>query len=438
MGRSAQLGKEAAKVKKTGLPPARGRPISTAKQNGEAELGTFAEFRQHWRPLAAGFIGLGSALSLNSYVLTIFAPYLIKSFGWSLAQWASLGVVQMLIMFCLPIAGRLTDRFGVRRVAAIGALSYPLFLLAITQMNGSISTYLAIYIAQTVICSTTTTTVYSRVVAEVFKLRRGLALGIMGSSPPLIAFFASPLLTTFVHAHGWRQGYYLVAGFCALCAVITLFLLEPHRQSDSVIDRSSKGRGAYRTILSRPAFWIMFVALLLVNTPFSLATSQLKLVVLDQGLGDDTAAIMVSAFAIASIAGRVISGTVLDYVPGHLVAAISFALPVTGLLLLASSMDSMATVLFAVVLIGLSFGGEGDIVPFLVTRHFPIALYSSTLGLLSAAMGAAMGGGSAILSQTLKTAGGYNTYLTIAAISATIGSALFLLLGSDRLRRAEV
>lgn len=393
------------------------------------------EFRQHWRPLLASFIGLGSGLSLNAYILTIFAPYLIKDFGWSLSQWASLGVVQMLIMFCLPVAGRLTDRFGVRAVAMVGALSYPLFLIAITRMDGSIGTYAAIYIAQTIVCSTTTTTVYSRVVAEVFKVRRGLALGIAGSSPPLIAFVGSPLMSAFVREHGWREGYYLVAGFCAICAVATMLLLGPNRVRQDAPARTFSTPGAYRTILTMPAFWIMLVAIFLVNTPFSLATSQLKLVVADQGLGDATAALMVSAFAVSSIAGRVVSGTALDYLPGHLVAAISFGLPVAGLLLLASPLDSAPVVLVAVVLIGISFGGEGDIVPYLITRHFPVAIYSTTLGLLSAAMGAAMGGGAALLSQTLKSAGGYNTYLTIAAICAAIGSSMFLLLGLRRFQR---
>ena len=45
--------------------------------------GDLGEFRHHWRPLLAAFLGVGSALSLNSYILSIFAPYLIEEFGWS-------------------------------------------------------------------------------------------------------------------------------------------------------------------------------------------------------------------------------------------------------------------------------------------------------------------------------------------------------------------
>ena len=143
----------------------------------------FSEFRRHWRPLTASFLGMGSALSLNSYILSTFAPYLIDEFGWTRSQWAMLGIVQLLMLVCLPVAGRLTDVFGVRRVAAIGALVFPLTLVGIATMNGDIYVYLVIYVAQTVLCSTTTATVYSRVVAENFSVRRGLALAIAGSSP---------------------------------------------------------------------------------------------------------------------------------------------------------------------------------------------------------------------------------------------------------------
>ena len=114
-------------------------------------MADFSEFQREWRPLAGAFIGMGSALSLNSYILSIFAPYLMKDLGWTMSQWASLGTVQMLIMFSTPVAGRLADVFGVRRVAAVGALSFPLCLLAIASMSGSIRTYLAIYIVQVVI-----------------------------------------------------------------------------------------------------------------------------------------------------------------------------------------------------------------------------------------------------------------------------------------------
>jgi MFS family permease len=399
-------------------------------------MADFGEFRQQWRPLLGAFLGMGSALSLNSYILSVFAPYLIEAFGWSRAQWALLGIVQILVLVCLPVAGRLADLYGVRRVAAVGALSFPLFLVAISMMSGNIYTYLAIYIAQTIICSTTTATVYSRVVAAAFSVRRGLALGICGSSPPLIGALGSPLITAFVENHGWRAGYLVVAIFCAVCAVLTLLLLPPDRPAAETAAPApqQRAKGDYGAIFAMPVFWIMLVATFLVNMPFTLATSQLKLVVLDKGLLDTTAAVMVSAFAIGSIIGRLLSGAALDYLPAHIVAAIGFGLPFGGLLLLASPYNSASVVMVAILLIGLAFGGEGDIIPYLVTRYFGIGIYSTVLGLLSAAMGTAMALGNAILGLVLATSNSFNTYLLIAAAGSFCGSLMFLLLGRPAFR----
>lgn len=399
----------------------------------------FSEFRRHWRPLLASFLGMASALSLNSYILSVFAPYLIGEFGWTRSQWALLGIVQILVLICLPIAGRLTDLFGVRPVAAVGALSFPLFLVAIATMNGDIRMYLAIYIAQTILCSTTTATVYARVVAEVFAVRRGLALAIAGSSPPLIAALGSPLITAFVEDHGWRAGYLAIAVYSAVCAVATLALLPRRNRTTTAEQLAPEKRpvGVYRTIAAMPVFWMMLIAVFLVNLPFTLATSQLKMVALEQGVSDATAALLVSAFAIGSIVGRIISGAALDYLPAHIIAAIGFGLPFVGLLLLASGYDTTPVVALAILLVGLSFGSEGDVIPFLVTRYFGIAIFSTVLGLLSAAIGTAMALGNAILGFALEATDSFNLYLLIAAAGSFVGSSIFLLLGRPAFRPKE-
>lgn len=391
-------------------------------------MGALEEFRRNWRPLAGAFLGIGSALSLNSYILSTFAPYFLKEFGWTKEQWTWLSVVQMLVIFSIPISGRLADRLGVWRTAAVGALSFPLFLVAIASMDGSLMAYFWIYVAQTIVCSTTTSTVYSRVVAQAFTENRGLAMGLAGAGSPLIGAIGAPLISLYVQAHGFRAGYLTVAVFCAICAVATLLLLrgvkdEPSKQS---------ARADYGAVLSAPAFWIMLVATFLVNVPFSLATTQIKLVSGEQGLPDTAAALMVTAVGVASVAGRFIFGFAIDRLHPPRVAAFGFAMPVIGLLLLASPLDQFGVVLLAMVLIGLAFGSEADVIPVLVMRHFGIARFGTVVGLLTAAMGAAMAGGSILIALVQRATGSFNGYLLVAAVMTLLGSALFLLLGSKR------
>lgn len=397
-----------------------------------------SEFRRHWRPLAACVIGMGSAFSLNTYILSTFAPYLIEDFGWSLSLWALLGLPQFLVMIFIPLSGRMADKYGVRRVAAVGAATYPISLLAIAMMNGDPGVYLAINIAQVIFCSTTTATIYSRLAAENFTLWRGLALALCGSGPALVAVAGSPLITAFIESHGWRAGYMAVAAFSAVCGLITFALMprETLREQAVTAPAEEKKTGVYRMIARQPLFWVLLAGSFLVNLPHALVTSQLKLLVMEQGATAATAALLLSVFAGGVTIGRLLSGLALDCLPAHVVAAVGLGLPLPGLLLMASSYDATPVLMVAILCMGLSFGSEGDVIAYLVVRHFGIGVFSTVLGLLTAAIGAAMATGTVMLGLILKQSGGYTPYLLIASSTVFVGSLLFLATGHRSLKPA--
>ncbi len=394
------------------------------------------ELRVKTRVLVGVMVGIASSLSLNSYILSTFQPYFLQTFGWSKPQWAALATVQMLMIVALPVVGRLTDMIGVWRTAVIGAVSFPIFLVAIAVMDGDITHYLMIYIAQTLLGAAATSTVYARLIAAKFTKNRGLALGMCSAGSPIVAFLFAPLISAFTREHGFRAGYLVVALFCAICSVITLWLLY------GVEDKRTKltDRPAwkdYSDIFAMPVFWLMLVATFLINLPFSLATAQLKMVVSEQGLPDASAAIIVSLFALSSIAGRVVFGLAIDRLNPTRVAAFAFTLPAVGLLILFSPFDSLPWVVFAMALIGASFGSEADVVPFLVNRQFGIVRFGTIFGLLMAATGGAMGFGNVMLAVVLRLTGSFSAYLLICAAGAVIGSLLYLMLGSARFRPAQ-
>ena len=97
-------------------------------------------------------------------------------------------------------------------------------------------------------------------------------------------------------------------------------------------------------------------------------------------------------------------------------AAFFLILPAFGLLILASDFDAFSALVFAFTLVGLAFGGEGDILGYLVVRYFGIEVYSTVLGCVMAAIGAAIALGAVLLSITLQGAG------TFTPIPAVCGS----------------
>lgn len=388
------------------------------------------EFRAGWRPLAGAILGLGSGFSLTTYITSIMAPHLLAEFGWTRSEFALVSSLSLVMVIFLPLAGRLADLLGVRRTVMIGMIALPFIFVAYSLMQGSILTYIIIFLLQAMICVTTTTTVYSRVVVERFVGARGLALALVASGPALTGAIGGPLLNNFVEAYGWRAGYHALAVFSVVASIVTLMLLPAHKPA-ATPDRSPPPRKAkrdYSAIVAHPAFWVMIVGLLLVNLPQILALSQLNLLMLDNGVSPGGVSVMISAFAIGVLAGRFLCGLALDRFPTHIVAAVGLGLPSIGLFLIASNLDAPVVLTISVLLLGLSHGAEGDMVGYLVARTFGVGIYSSVLGLMTAAISTASAVGALLLSLTLKLTGGYGPFLIGSGIAVLLGALMFLLL----------
>lgn len=71
-----------------------------------------SELRSHWKPLLAATLGLAMGMSLQGYINSIFAPQLVEEFAWPRATFALTAMVSSVAVLCIPIVGRLTDRFG--------------------------------------------------------------------------------------------------------------------------------------------------------------------------------------------------------------------------------------------------------------------------------------------------------------------------------------
>ncbi|TGD71804.1 MFS transporter [Mangrovimicrobium sediminis] len=396
------------------------------------------EFRLGWRPLLAATIGLSAGMALNAYVTSIFGPYLIDAFGWSKSQFALVGAINLVTLLLIPLVGRLTDLYGVRLVALPGIIGYPASLLLLSSMSGDIGVFYAIVLFQALASMSTTTTVYSRVVAEQFSLARGMALAICACGPAVAGALASPLLTAYNEAFGWRAGYQVLAGFSIVMGLLTLALLPREKVAPAQRRQQRDARRDYAGIARSPVFWIVLAAAFLCSLPHALAFSQVKVMLLEHGVNATQAGYMVSVFAVGVLAGRFGAGVALDRMPTYLVSAIVMGLPAIGLLVLASDTTSLLALGFAVVLLGLSFGGEADVLAYATADYFPIGIYSSVFGLLTSAVGVAIGLGSLMLSFTLSLSDSFSLYMYIAAATTFAGAANLLRLRSHAPVRDEV
>lgn len=406
-----------------------------------ANLSYLGEVRAHWRALTAACIGLGAGLALNNYTSGLFGPHLIKEFGWAKSQYALIGTLAIVLLLILPFAGRLTDRYGVRRVVAIGIIGMPITFMVMSRMTGSFWQFFGITLLQACLGAFTTSSVYSRLVAERFVLARGLAFSMIMTGPPLAGALANPLLGKIIDDYGWRAGYQTLAVVCAVAGVLVLLLI-PSSSTGIATNANQASTSASQpavtgvdvpAVLRSKAFWLIVIGMLLCNLPQALVTSQMKLMAMSSGATSDLATWMMSLYALGILAGRFVFGLSLDRFPSHVVAMIGLGLPGIGFLCLASNYDDAWLLATSSALIGMAQGAEGDVAAYLVVRHFGLKPYSFILGLVNSAIAGAAAVGALMLSISLQSSDSFTPFVVFSGVVSLLGALLFGLIGRPKL-----
>lgn len=392
------------------------------------------ELKTNWREAAAAMIGMGFGYSLYMYSNAIFGPPLLREFGWSKAQFALLGTTLLVNVICLPAIGRLTDLFGVRKVAAVGFVAGPLIFLGLSRIGADFAVFLTLsYLLAILFGTTTSSTVFGRLVAQRFDRARGLALSLMACAPAAAAAIATPIFGALIEARGWRTSYVALAAVTLFAGIVAL-LLVPSRTANE----GGAGPGtasawcAYPEIMRAPTFWILIIGMLLCNLTTTVFSSQLKLILLDRAVPNDRATGMISLYIVGMLAGRLVSGLALDRFPAHIVSGVSMAMPAVGIFILAAGLTGPALLIVAVSTAGMAVGAELNIGGYLVMRFFRTEIYSTVYSIASAMIGLSSAGGSLLLSFTLAETGGYALYLWISGAALLAGALLLLSLGRYR------
>ena len=384
--------------------------------------------RRCWRPAPGWW-----PARYYSFLNNIFSPHLIAEFGWSRSDFALIGMTTVISVICLPIAGRLTDRYGMRRIAVIGVIGLPLAFFGLAAQTGGFGLFFLLSTLQMLMMSALTGIgIYGRLIVRYFHRARGLALGVASCSPALVVALVSPLLSAFVEAYGWRAGYVAMGvGVATLGAAALLMVPRSFRDVDTRPREERSLRADYGELLRTRAFLVIFGAMVLCNLQYTAQTTQLSMIVQEKGVSVAAGAAMISIFAGGVIVGRIACGAALDRFEPRLVAFVCFLFPALGLAVLASGADGALLVGLGVLSLGFSVGAEGDVAAYLATRYFRPELFSSVVGLFTSAIAISALIGAFVISTILAATGGYALFLAIAWAAVASGAALFLLLGKS-------
>lgn len=385
-----------------------------------------AELKQHWAGLAAVTLAVGVGAALFSYTATFFVLPLQEASGWSRGEVAA-GITMFMFgnALAMPLAGRLTDRLGVRPVGSIALTAYGALCLALAFLPLSLMGYYAILLTMGLICSGTSGVVFGPYVAQRFEHARGTALAIMMSGTALILIPFNRLLVELIDWGSWRAGY-VALGLAALLVGLPLTLLATRSERRRREARQGSEVGARLLEAMRSSvYWKIIFGVIFSTLALGGFLNQLSPLLVDRGLSSETSAWLMSFFVLMVLIGRIASGALLDVFPPRFVAAGIMTAAALGLLPLLMDQPSVWMCAAAICLMGAAMGAEGDLQAFLLARHFGLRNFAALFGTSAMCTSACLGLGALLFGTIYDRTGGYDLAIIIAALLFLSAAASF-------------
>jgi len=403
-----------------------------------------SELIRHRKVLIAAAAGVGLSIAgIPAFVLSVFAGPMTRDLGWTLQQFQTGGLfIALGVLVAAPLGGWLLDRYGPRRVAMSGLIAFSAGIAGLSRVGGEPWTFYLAVLMLTLLAAGVLPTTWTRIVNGSFDRQRGIALGIALSGSGIFATFGPGLAQTVIDAAGWRAAWLTLA---ALPACIALPLVWAFVRSQPAVENAGAPSEAgvssaakdmvgmtLAEVLRARRFWILVASFALVSLCLGGFNANLVPILVSKGLEVALAAKVAGALGASLIAGRIVSGLLIDryWAPG--VAAAAFSLPVLGALLLMGDSPSTAMLVTCVALMGFAAGAEYDVLAFMISRFFGLAHYGKIYSVIIVAISLATSGGAVLFGRIRDMSGGFGPAWPMVIALCAVSVVLLLALGRDQ------
>jgi MFS family permease len=369
-----------------------------------------------------GWVVAFAGCAINTWTFGVFYAFataleqMADEFEAGLSGIAAFFSVTTFLFFAVGIvAGPLADRFGARRLVALGAFLMGGGLWFTAQVE-SLFTGIVVYglgVGLGIGCYLVPLSVAT---GAWFEKHRTVALGVNTVGIGLGTLILVPIAEWLIRTAGWRTAFELMGiGSVIVYGVVALACFKPPTPPASVAASILAARQAVR----RSEFWRLYLAGFLMSValfvPFVFLVQYAK----EQGIASSTAAFLITSLGLGSVIGRLGLG-VLGMRFGVLPLVImSFAIqPVSYIVWLVAGSNYVLLLLFAA-LLGVGYGGFVALSPVASAGIFGLEGLGGILGVqyTSAGVGALIGPISA--GAVIDATGSY----TVAIVAAIIVSA---------------
>lgn len=349
-----------------------------------------------------------------------------------------------------PLAGRLADRFGARRVVLPSTLVLGIVLLSNSFLSSMIWQLYAFFVLVGVFEAGAGPVPYGKVISRWFDRNRGLALALMMSGFAFGALVVPSFAQYLITAGGWRFAYGAMGSASLLISVplVARFLKERPETLNLLSDgaaaplakpffKTAEPGVSRREALHSSAFWLVLASVLLVSSSIHACLTHLPAILADRGSTPQAAALASSVLGAGMLLGRTCSGVLMDRFFAPYVAAITYAGAAAGIGLLRIA-DSHQLALAAALFIGIAFGAESDIVAYLITRYFGLRSFGAIYGVIFSGFVLAGAFGAFIMGVAFDARHSYALPLNLFCLASVIGAAFMTCLGPYRYKAAAM
>lgn len=399
-----------------------------------------------WWMVASGFLLMMYTTGVGFFGFTSFVDPIADAIaGGSRAAIAGAVSIQRAESGILsPVLGFLVDKVNPRLILIVGFLIGGAGFILVGQVQTVLQFYLA-YFLLSLGLGAGSFLIVSTAVSNWFVRLRGLALGFLFLGPSFAGFLVIGIVWS-IEALGWRDTLVIIGiGMWIFCVPLALVMRRPPEEYGLLPDgdtpvsaddeETSPGEGVQpaegsiplRAVLRSRAYWQYVILLSIQQAGFSaLVVFQIP-ALKTFGLSTTTAGVVVFAWAVGGIPGRLGAGYLSDIMDKRLVLSGAFILQLVGIVLFLTT-TSFTQALFYGVIHGAGWGATTPARLSLQGEYWGRSIFGRLMGLQ---MGASAVGGIAspvIVGLMFDRTGDYHLPLAIFLLPLVVTIVLTLTL----------
>lgn len=363
-----------------------------------------------WRVVAAAFTIALFGWGIGFYGPGIYLAALQQRHGWGSAAIAPAITVYYLCGAALILcAGRVFERFGVRPVVVTGAAAMACGLVLLTLATRIWQVYGA-FVVMSLGWAAMSGAAVNIIVAPWFERRRGLAVSLALNGASAGGVVIAPLLIALIGSFGLGPALWCAAAaMLAILVPVVVLVLRPRRAGEGVAAPVTPGERRpwhLARVLRDPRF-------LAIAAPFALGlTVQVgflthQVAYLTPLIGSGAVGWAVSLTTACAIAGRLVTGLVVDRIDRRTAACANFLVQVAALAILIAA-PSAPWLYLGCALFGLGVGNMISLPGLIVQQEFPHAHFARVVALVVAINQVTFAFGPALLGALGDVGGSYS------------------------------